>query len=200
MPGKRAERLQVMLTIDEVRRVEEWRFEHRMPSRSAAVRALMNLGLQAKASAVDESALLEGAVSSRDVGVVENKTFVAPGAEAGERRPPVLVVASEFLVGQGIRRVLEEAGFQVVGPASGHDEAHSLAEANDIVAAVIDARAGDDAVAGTADRLAERDVPFLIIGGDDPERPLPERHRAAPMVSRQGVSSNLARLVSGLVA
>ena len=71
MPEKRAERLQVMLTAEEVRMVEEWRFENRMPSRSAAVRALMNLGLRANSTVVDESDLLNGAVSSRDIGVAE---------------------------------------------------------------------------------------------------------------------------------
>lgn len=198
MSGKRAERLQVMLTIDEVRKVEEWRFEHRMPSRSAAVRALMNLGLQAKAPVVNESALLEGAVSSRDVGVVENDTFVS-GEDGGER-PAVLVVESDFLVGQGIRRVLEEAGLRVVGPAGSLAEARGLAAEGNVAAAVIDARAADDVVAGAADRLAQRQVPFLFVDGDDPERSLPERHRSAPVVARQGVAENLARLVSGLMA
>ena len=70
MTEKRAERLQVMLTPEEVRLVEEWRFKNRMPSRSAAVRALMNLGLRARSTLVDEAALLDGAVSSRDIGVV----------------------------------------------------------------------------------------------------------------------------------
>lgn len=71
MPGKRAERLQIMLTEEEARRVEEWRFENRMPSRSAAVRALMNLGLRARTKIVDRSVLLDGGVPSRDIGVVK---------------------------------------------------------------------------------------------------------------------------------
>lgn len=79
MPEKRAERLQVMLTVEEVRMVEEWRFQNRMPSRSAAVRALMNLGLRANSTVVDQSALLDGAVSSRDIGVTEVST--APPAK-----------------------------------------------------------------------------------------------------------------------
>lgn len=74
MPGKRAERLQIMLTEEEARKVEEWRFENRMPSRSAAVRALMNLGLRARAKVVDRSVLLDGGVSSRDIGVVKVET------------------------------------------------------------------------------------------------------------------------------
>lgn len=82
MNEKRAERLQVMLTAEEVRLVEEWRFENRMPSRSAAVRALMNLGLRAETTVVDESALLNGAVSSRDIGVADG----APSTKA-EKEP-----------------------------------------------------------------------------------------------------------------
>lgn len=82
MTNKRAERLQVMLTVEEVRMVEEWRFNNRMPSRSAAVRALMNLGLRANSTVVDQSALLEGAVSSRDIGVAEVSTSPPPNPEA----------------------------------------------------------------------------------------------------------------------
>lgn len=83
MPEKRAERLQVMLTAEEARMVEEWRFRNRMPSRSAAVRALMNLGLRANSTVVDRSALLDGAVPSRDIGVAEVSTTPSAKSEAG---------------------------------------------------------------------------------------------------------------------
>ncbi|HEY7748133.1 MAG TPA: hypothetical protein VH933_05600 [Aestuariivirgaceae bacterium] len=41
-------RLQVMLTSDELKAVEGWRFAHRMPSRSSAVRELLRRGLVAE--------------------------------------------------------------------------------------------------------------------------------------------------------
>ena len=41
----RGERLQIMLDADELRAVDTFRFEHRMPSRAAAVRELFRLGL-----------------------------------------------------------------------------------------------------------------------------------------------------------
>ena len=82
MPGKRAERLQIMLTEEEARKVEEWRFDNRMPSRSAAVRALMNLGLRARTEIIDRSALLDGGVSSRDIGVVKVETRPAREPQA----------------------------------------------------------------------------------------------------------------------
>ena len=41
----RGERLQIMLSPDEVAAVDNFRFEQRMPSRAAAVRELFRLGL-----------------------------------------------------------------------------------------------------------------------------------------------------------
>jgi metal-responsive CopG/Arc/MetJ family transcriptional regulator len=42
---KRVERVLVMLDEDELRTLDTWRFEHRMPSRSAAIRELLRMGL-----------------------------------------------------------------------------------------------------------------------------------------------------------
>jgi hypothetical protein len=44
----RGERLQIMLTNDEFKAVDDWRFEKRMPSRAAAVRELLKRGLEAE--------------------------------------------------------------------------------------------------------------------------------------------------------
>jgi hypothetical protein len=41
----RGERLQIMLSPDEVAAVDDFRFKQRMPSRAAAVRELFRLGL-----------------------------------------------------------------------------------------------------------------------------------------------------------
>ena len=42
---ERTERLQVMLTAEELKAVDDFRFENRLPSRAAAVRELMKRGL-----------------------------------------------------------------------------------------------------------------------------------------------------------
>jgi hypothetical protein len=54
---KRGERLQIMLTPDELKAVDNWRFSRRMPSRASAIRELLNRGLQAEgfAAALDGS-------------------------------------------------------------------------------------------------------------------------------------------------
>jgi hypothetical protein len=45
---ERGERLQIMLSAEELRAVENWRFDKRMPSRAAAVRELLRRGLLAE--------------------------------------------------------------------------------------------------------------------------------------------------------
>ncbi|MGA9795547.1 MAG: hypothetical protein WBQ17_08420 [Rhizomicrobium sp.] len=44
----RGERLQIMLTAEELEAVDSWRFERRMPSRASAVRELLKRGLAAE--------------------------------------------------------------------------------------------------------------------------------------------------------
>ncbi len=45
MKDMRDERLQVMLSPEELAALDDFRFEHRMPTRAAAVRELLKLGL-----------------------------------------------------------------------------------------------------------------------------------------------------------
>jgi hypothetical protein len=47
MTDTRGERLQVMLSPEELAAVDDFRFKHRMPTRAAAVRELLKLGLAA---------------------------------------------------------------------------------------------------------------------------------------------------------
>ena len=68
----RGERLQIMLTDDELRAVDDWRFEARMPSRASAVRELLKRGL----AAVGFDTAKQGS-KSKDYGVVDAK----PGAK-----------------------------------------------------------------------------------------------------------------------
>lgn len=44
----RGERLQIMLSPEELAAIDTFRFQHRMPTRAAAVRELLKLGLAAK--------------------------------------------------------------------------------------------------------------------------------------------------------
>jgi hypothetical protein len=62
----REERLQIMLSPEELKAVDNFRFVHRMPSRAAAVRELLRYGLGTV------GAVLENAgVKSREYGVLK---------------------------------------------------------------------------------------------------------------------------------
>jgi hypothetical protein len=61
----RPERLQIMLTHEELAALDDWRFARRMPSRAAAVRELLKRGLEAEGVQ-----LADGKMRSRDFGVV----------------------------------------------------------------------------------------------------------------------------------
>ena len=63
----REERLQIMLSPEELKAVDNFRFRHRMPSRAAAVRELLRLGLAAVGAVVLENA----GVKSREYGVLK---------------------------------------------------------------------------------------------------------------------------------
>jgi hypothetical protein len=62
----RPERLQIMLTQDELAALDDWRFSRRMPSRAAAVRELLKRGLEAEGVQA-----ADGRMRSRDFGVVD---------------------------------------------------------------------------------------------------------------------------------
>ena len=70
----REERLQIMLSPEELKAVDNFRFMHRMPSRAAAVRELLRYGLAA-VGAVAENV----GVKSRDYGVLKAPKGVGTG-------------------------------------------------------------------------------------------------------------------------
>jgi hypothetical protein len=61
----RVERLQIMLTADELAAVDDWRFVRRMPSRAAAIRELLKRGLIAEGFT-----LADKNVKSKDFGLL----------------------------------------------------------------------------------------------------------------------------------
>jgi hypothetical protein len=73
----RGERMQIMLTAEEVAALDDWRFAKRMPSRAAAIRELLKRGLAAEGFDTADAG-----VQSKQFGVVDGE---AP-SEGG--RPP----------------------------------------------------------------------------------------------------------------
>ncbi|MBV9550987.1 MAG: hypothetical protein JO256_15070 [Alphaproteobacteria bacterium] len=65
----RGERLQIMLTKEELEALDNWRFSRRMPSRAAAIRELLKRGLTAEGFG-----FAEGGSKSQDFGVTGDST------------------------------------------------------------------------------------------------------------------------------
>jgi len=61
----RVERLQIMLTEDELAAIDDWRFARRMPSRAAAIREMLKRGL-----AAEGFVLADKDVKSKDFGIL----------------------------------------------------------------------------------------------------------------------------------
>ena len=76
-PTSRVERLQIMLTDEELGAVDTWRFGARMPSRAAAVRELLKRGLAAEGFKIAESGSKSG-----DYGVIDQPMRDAPSGVA----------------------------------------------------------------------------------------------------------------------
>jgi hypothetical protein len=66
----RDERLQIMLTEEELRIVDDWRFSQRMPSRASAVRELLRRGLAAEGYLRNDERM-----KSKDFGVVDGASL-----------------------------------------------------------------------------------------------------------------------------
>ena len=64
----RGERLQIMLTKEEIEALDNWRFAKRMPSRAAAIRELLKRGL-----AAEGFALADGDAKSSSYGVLPER-------------------------------------------------------------------------------------------------------------------------------
>lgn len=76
----REQRLQIMLTEEELSAIDDWRFTRRMPTRAAAVRELLKRGLTAEGfgSAV-------AGERSQDFGVVDAKSDGAGTADGASK-------------------------------------------------------------------------------------------------------------------
>jgi hypothetical protein len=76
----RGERLQIMLTDDELKAVDDWRFRTRMPSRASAVRELLKRGLAAEG--FDTASRT---AKSKDFGVVSERPAGGAGRSANRK-------------------------------------------------------------------------------------------------------------------
>lgn len=188
--GKRAERIQIMLTVEEVRAVDNWRFANSMPSRSAAVRALLNLGLAANHEGRAQ-AMLEADVASSSVGVVDNDPHVSRAL--GNRSSGILVVDGNPLAARGLCWLVESAGWHAVGPAFGFEDAseHLGNGVSNLAAVITEMQIGGKTAEPFLRELEDRDLPLLFCSDHSVKTLLPEPWWTTPTISRQSAPTSL---------
>ena len=95
----------------------------------------------------------------------------------------VLVVVDDAIMALDLQRLLHEAGYRVVGPASTVAEIQRMIQRGDIDCAILDLDVDRRAPLPIADLLAFADVPFVylttgVLGT------VPSRHKQRPVVEK----------------
>jgi DNA-binding response OmpR family regulator len=106
----------------------------------------------------------------------------------------LLVIEDEFFVAAHIDNLLNDEGFEVVGPVGTLDEAKQLARDETLDGALLDVNLDGSRVDDVADILMLRNVPFLFVtayGRDN----LPPSHREAVVVNKPFFDAVLMREV-----
>lgn len=121
---------------------------------------------------------------------------------AGEGAPlqgtSLLVVEDEPLVALELIAMLEDAGADVIGPASDCARARALIAAGGFDAAVLDGNLQGQPVDDLADLLAGLGVPFVFVSGYGREH-LPPDHQNAPLLGKPVDGGNLIAALRTLV-
>ena len=112
----------------------------------------------------------------------------------------ILVVEDEAIISMVIEDMLEELGYDIVGPASRLDHALTQALQADIDVGLLDINVKGGVVFPVADVLEFRGIPFIFATGYG-ESALPGRFRGRPRLSKPfalgalGKALNSARMV-----
>ena len=94
----------------------------------------------------------------------------------------VLVVEDEALVGITMEDFLGDFGYSVVGPIENMQAAILLAATEKIDVAVVDINISGQVATAVADKLIEREIPFLFISGYEKMRG--SRYASIPLLRK----------------
>jgi RNA polymerase sigma-70 factor (ECF subfamily) len=103
--------------------------------------------------------------------------------DAPSRRLRVLVVEDEALVARDIANMLQDAGFEIVGPAAGPARALELVSGVGCDAAVLDIRLGRRTSEPVALALRERGTPFIAVSAYS-RKEMPEGFGDSPLLDK----------------
>ncbi len=99
-------------------------------------------------------------------------------------RPRIMVVEDELLVAMNLEDLLEEFGFEVVGPYPTLAEAREALSADNLDGAVLDVKVRGELVFSLAEALLEQHVPVIFCTGNAESGRFPPGLAALPRVAK----------------
>ena len=112
----------------------------------------------------------------------------------------ILVVEDEAVTALSLTKMLEKAGYRVIGPAATVKAAHAFMAENRVDAALIDVNLGGDTrVFPLAEVLAALRVPFAFVSGH-PRGLIPPHLHDRPFVAKPYGEAEILALAKQLLA
>src|SRR5262245_25550265 len=131
--------------------------------------------------------------------VARDHTMTAPAPEASPRRPRVLVVEDEMLIGMLLEDMLAEMGHEVVAVVPRVNEALATVQQEAFDVAILDVHLGGQSAFPVAEALIDRGIPFVFATGYG-ERGLPEKYRGRPILQKPFAKDDLERILKSLTS
>ena len=105
----------------------------------------------------------------------------------------ILIVEDEVLIGMMLESMLEDLGCQVIGLASGLNEAIAAVKHHSLDGVLLDMNMAGEDTHVVAEELAARAVPFLLVTGYDGMDTDPPAIRNAPRLRKPFSQDELAQ-------
>jgi DNA-binding NtrC family response regulator len=122
-----------------------------------------------------------------------------PGGSDPLTGAQVLVVEDEMLITMLLEDILQELGCEVAGSAVNVRQAEDLITSTPADAAILDVNLGGDPVFPIAERLLERQIPFVFASGYGSAN-LPDRWRSHPTLPKPFTAEQVASALRGMLS
>lgn len=111
----------------------------------------------------------------------------------------VLVVEDSALILMEVESAIEDAGGEVVGPATRLGQATALAETEEFDVALLDVNLDGEMTYPVADALARRAKPFVLATGYDPQTSIAAEYRDRPVLRKPYTGEGLVQVLRELL-
>ena len=96
----------------------------------------------------------------------------------------ILVAEDNALVMMSLEGLIEDMGWQLIGPAENMADAERLAADSEADVALLDVNLNGERSFGAAEKLVDRGIPVIFATGYDAQMDLPEKLAGAKLVTK----------------